>query len=103
MKPLEHTVNRPKMLALVFLPLAIQVFIGVSCIRRAFGEGTDHRGYPHLADEGLGVSGYFMLVAAGVLLVVWIALPKHAKRFAPILTIGSAAIAATIAAVKLLA
>jgi hypothetical protein len=89
MKCPELVMNRRRSLALVLLPLLLQAAVGVACIRHAFGSGTDHRGYPALTNESLGVAGYFILVTTGVLGVVWIALPRGSRWVAPILNIGS--------------
>jgi hypothetical protein len=79
--------------------MLLQALVGITCIRGAFGDTLDHRGYPQLANESLGVTGYFVLAATGVVGVVWIALPVRARRIMPYLSLGSLVLATATAVV----
>lgn len=99
MKPNEDAQIQPRAKSLALFLMLLQALVGITCIRGAFGDALDHRGYPQLANESLGVTGYFVLAATGVVGVVWIALPVRTRRIMPYLTLGSLVLATATAVV----
>lgn len=92
-KPLNERIN-------LFGPLLVQVVLGIHCIQSSVGVGFDHRGYPLLDNETLGVAGYFFLTAAGIVSVVSCALPPSLRRLGPLLA-GLSLTATSITALAL--